>query len=172
MLSDMLCFLVFWMAEIDNTKGTIINDPPSSGRKPNISMWHLIEALPYYSRIPTQMPNVFHPWDDLKINEIHSNTHLSSFWELSKLGGAKVAWQTFVGNVCNMICILVYSLVLSNAGADDGSGNLQTFPAIVAWILRTKEPLYRSILLRTMVLAQGAMSTTKPRTHTQSPSSC
>ena len=54
-----------------------------------------------------------------------------------------------------MICVFLAVFVSPSVLDDDGSGsNLQTFPAIVAWILRTKEPLYRSILLRTMVLAQ------------------
>ena len=75
--------------------------------------------------------------------------------------------------ICVFLAVLSATVLVLDDDDGDGSGsNLQTFPAIVAWILRTKEPLYRSILLRTMVLAQGAMSTTKPRTHTQSPSSC
>ena len=56
--------------------------------------------------------------------------------------------------MCIFSCIECTTVVLDDDDGDGSGSNLQTFPAIVAWILRTKEPLYRSILLRTMVLAQ------------------
>ena len=57
--------------------------------------------------------------------------------------------------ICVFLAVLSATVLVLDDDDGDGSGsNLQTFPAIVAWILRTKEPLYRSILLRTMVLAQ------------------
>ena len=56
--------------------------------------------------------------------------------------------------ICVFLAVLSATVVLDDDDGDGSGSNLQTFPAIVAWILRTKEPLYRSILLRTMVLAQ------------------